>query len=423
MSVNYYSRGVSPLSRRATATAWRGKRKAMWPLCEDSVEARPCRGHCPPVLQRGHPGGHSGSAFERRPRVVLHRDSQLGRRDEPQAAAGRPRGYAQHSDTFHPLSFTSTVECDPPNCKIYRFHGFICHPTGEKVPITSDNLLLRDCVLKNADFVEGIVVYAGFETKAMLNNNGPRYKRSRLERFMNRDIVWCIVILLVLCSVGAIGCALWLRSFENRKEVIFIPYEQENRYIPAVEGFIAFWTYIIILQVMIPLSLYVSIEIIKLGQVFHIHEDIELFDERSNRRLECRALNIPEELGQVQYIFSDKTGTLTENHMVFRRCTIGGRDYNHHHPSVSEAEENDIKIRSYSCGSKPSKDDTVFTLNPQLQRELSNMEYQLRMDGSGQQLFLSPESQRVQEFFLLMATCNTVIVSKYPPQGHSEFQP
>lgn len=324
------------------------------------------------------------------------------------------RGYAQHRDAFHPLSFTSTVECDPPNCKIYRFHGFICHPTGEKVPITSDNLLLRDCVLKNADFVEGIVVYAGFETKAMLNNNGPRYKRSRLERFMNRDIVWCIVILLVLCSVGAIGCALWLRSFENRKEVIFIPYEHENRYIPAVEGFIAFWTYIIILQVMIPLSLYVSIEIIKLGQVFHIHEDLELFDERSNRRLECRALNIPEELGQVQYIFSDKTGTLTENHMVFRRCTIGGRDYNHLHPSVSEAEENDIKIRSYSCGSKPSKDDTVFTLNPQLQRELSNMEYQLRMDGSGQQLFLSPESQRVQEFFLLMATCNTVIVSKYP---------
>lgn len=324
------------------------------------------------------------------------------------------RGYADQSDAFHPLSFTSTIECDPPNCKLYRFHGFICHSSGEKVPVTSDNLLLRDCVLKNADFIEGIVVYAGFETKAMLNNNGPRYKRSKLERFMNRDIIWCIVILLVLCSVGAIGCALWLRSYENRKEVIFIPYEQENRYIPAVEGFIAFWTYIIILQVMIPLSLYVSIEIIKLGQVFHIHEDIELFDERSNRRLECRALNIPEELGQVEYIFSDKTGTLTENHMVFRRCTIGGRDYNHRHPSVSEAEESDIKIRNYSYGLKPSKDDTVFTLNPQLQKELSSMEYQLRIDAGAHQIFLSPESQRVQEFFLLMATCNTVIVSKYP---------
>ncbi|CAN8006374.1 unnamed protein product [Ixodes hexagonus] len=320
------------------------------------------------------------------------------------------------SEMFHPLSFTSTVECDPPNCKIYRFHGFICHPSGENVPVTSDNLLLRDCVLKNADYIEGVVLYAGFETKAMLNNSGPRYKRSKLERFMNRDIIWCIVILLFLCSIGALGSALWLRSYEHRREVIFIAYEHDARYNPAIEGFIAFWTYIIILQVMIPLSLYVSVEIIKLGQVFHIHEDIELFDERSNRRLECRALNIPEELGQVEYIFSDKTGTLTENHMVFRRCTIGGRDFNHHHPSVPEGEDNDVKIRSYTyCPKPPTKhDDTAFTLNPQLQRELSSMEHQLRLDTGRQEVALSRESQRIQDFFLLMATCNTVIVSKYP---------
>ncbi|EEC05352.1 ATPase, putative, partial [Ixodes scapularis] len=292
--------------------------------------------------------------------------------------AAKVEGFAgKLSEVFHPLSFTSTVECDPPNCKIYRFHGFICHPSGEKVPVTSDNLLLRDCVLKNADYIEGVVLYAGFEAKAMLNNSGPRYKRSKLERFMNRDIIWCIVILLFLCSIGALGSALWLRSYEHRKEVIFIAYEHDARYNPAIEGFIAFWTYIIILQVMIPLSLYVSIEIIKLGQVFHIHEDIELFDERSNRRLECRALNIPEELGQVEYIFSDKTGTLTENHMVFRRCTIGGRDFNHHHPSISEG---------------------GF----------------LRLDMGCREVVLTRESQRIQDFFLLMATCNTVIVSKYP---------
>ena len=48
-----------------------------------------------------------------------------------------------------------------------------------------DNLLLRECVLKNTDFVEGIVVYAGHESKAMLNNGGPRYKRSKLERQVN----------------------------------------------------------------------------------------------------------------------------------------------------------------------------------------------------------------------------------------------
>lgn len=80
---------------------------------------------------------------------------------------------------------------------------------------------------------------------------------------------------------------------------------------------------------MIPLSLYVTIEIIKLGQVYFIHSDTNFYDKSSDRKLECRALNITEELGQVEYVFSDKTGTLTENNMVFRRCTIDGVDYNH----------------------------------------------------------------------------------------------
>lgn len=49
------------------------------------------------------------------------------------------------------------------------------------------------------------ICFTGHETKAMLNNSGPRYKRSKLERMMNWDIVWCVVILLVLCFIGAVG--------------------------------------------------------------------------------------------------------------------------------------------------------------------------------------------------------------------------
>jgi phospholipid-translocating ATPase len=59
---------------------------------------------------------------------------------------------------FEPSTFKSV---DGPTTKIYRFHGAIVHPTGERVPVGTENLLLRECVLKNTDFVEGIVVYAG----------------------------------------------------------------------------------------------------------------------------------------------------------------------------------------------------------------------------------------------------------------------
>ncbi|KAK7880413.1 hypothetical protein WMY93_032947 [Mugilogobius chulae] len=64
-------------------------------------------------------------------------------------------------------------------------------------------------------------------------------------------------------------------------------------------------------QVLIPISLFVSIEIVKICQVYFIHNDLDLYDEETDSHLQCRALNITEDLGQMQYIFSDKTGTLT----------------------------------------------------------------------------------------------------------------
>lgn len=220
----------------------------------------------------------------------------------------------------------STVEVERPSTKIYRFNGAISHPNGVRIPLSSENLLLRECFIKNTDYVEGIVVYAGHETKAMLNNGGPRYKCSKLERKMNTDVIWCVLVLLFLCCAGAVGCKLWLDHYSDvYKFVPFIPYADK----PAYEGLLIFWTYIIALQVMIPVSLYVTIEMTKLLQVYHIHQDIEMFDPETNTRAECRALNIPEELGQINYLFSDKTGTLTENKMVFRRCTVGGVDYDH----------------------------------------------------------------------------------------------
>lgn len=280
------------------------------------------------------------------------------------------RGFLDLRDSFQPSKFRSVVEVDQPSTRIYRFHGAVVHPNGGRVPVSTENLLLRECVLKNTDFIEGIVIYAGHETKALLNNGGPRYKRSRLEKQMNRDVKWCVVILLVLCVIGAFGCRFWLSAYTGLTVVPFLPVVQE----PVYESILTFLTFVIIFQVMIPLSLYVTIEMAKVGQVYHIGHDPVLLDTETGRKAECRALNITEELGQVQYVFSDKTGTLTENKMLFRRCVVSGQDYSH----------------------------------------MGDNENLLPCSRLKEDLLISTFRHRLQEFLIVLATCNTVVVNSQP---------
>ncbi|XP_049918303.1 probable phospholipid-transporting ATPase VD isoform X2 [Epinephelus moara] len=368
-----------------------------------------------------------------------------------------PQGVEFNLENFH-----SRIECENPNNDLSRFRGYMEHPSGVRVGLHNGNLLLRSCTIRNTETVVGIVVYAGHETKAMMNNSGPRYKRSQLEKRLNTDILWCVLLLIIMCLTAAIGHGLWLK---NLKDPIFLVDKETS---PALAGFYVFWTMIIVLQVLIPISLYVSIEIVKLGQIYFINNDLALYNKQLDSRIQCRALNITEDLGQIQYLFSDKTGTLTENKMVFRRCSIFGVEYPHEENGrrleVYEAEKSEAAGRSVtlksgcsgkslSCRSLSCKHSSVslHTLTAESEEEEEHLSSHMQPRTSAfcsrvaREVMPDPELVRklnwlcspvlalsdgssgtsssleltyITDFFLALAICNSVVVSSPSQPRH-----
>nr|KAF6266994.1 hypothetical protein mPipKuh1_008600 [Pipistrellus kuhlii] len=238
------------------------------------------------------------------------------------------RGFSEPASAFDPLTFTGVVECERPNNDLSRFRGCVTHSDGRKAGLHRENLLLRGCTVRNTEAVVGIVVYAGHETKALLNRSGPRYKRSKLERQMDRDVLRCVLLLVGLCLVSAVGHGAWVRR--HQEEALFwVPEADGSSRSPATAAAYSFLTTVVLLQVLVPVSLYVSLEVVRLCQAQLLQQDAGLNDAGADARPRCRALHLAEDLGQVRHVFSDKTGTLTENRLAFRRCSVAGCEYAH----------------------------------------------------------------------------------------------
>lgn len=183
--------------------------------------------------------------------------------------------------------FNVKILAEKPHKDIYSFKGLMSCSKGNE-GLSLDNTLWANTSL-TAGTIFALVMYTGKETRSQLNNRSARAKFGILDKEVDR---LSMILFGLMVLIGLI--------------TLILSWQFNKWYVVLVR-------YIILYSSIIPISLRVNLDMAKLYYCYFIYKDKDMPDTVA------RNSTIPEELGRIEYLFSDKTGTLTQNFMIFKK--------------------------------------------------------------------------------------------------------
>ncbi|RDB16619.1 Phospholipid-transporting ATPase DNF1 [Hypsizygus marmoreus] len=321
------------------------------------------------------------------------------------------------------------LDSEPPHQNLYLYHGVLRYKdtgTGEQKqePVTINELLLRGCSIRNTNWVIGLVVFTGADTKIMLNGGDTPSKRSKIEKETNFNVIVNFGILTLMCLVAAIFSG--LEDSKTGTSASFFENGSDPTSSYIVNAIVTFVSCLIAFQNIVPISLYISIEIVKTIQAYFISQDVEMYYQPYDTPCVPKTWNISDDLGQIEYVFSDKTGTLTQNIMEFQKCSVNGIAYGE---GVTEAQRGAATREGKADSLDPQElNEKLATLKHQM---ITTMEraFKNRYMQADKLTLVSPKlaedltnrnsEQRANliAFFRALALCHSVLADRPDPEG------
>ena len=322
----------------------------------------------------------------------------------------------QFSETREQInSFSFAITTKMPNEFIYQFNGTVYNVDSkgnlknkkDYIFVDFNSFLLRGSKLKQTEYIIGSVIYIGPHTKSMINSPKAKSKHSSVEKIMNIQIVSIFCLQILLSFIASLANHFLVEKNKNNLGYIFLEIVNKKKSINDVnEMHTIMGTWILIFTNFVPISLLVTMEIVKFFQGIMMGWDIEMVDKKRFISAKVQASTLNEELGQIKYIFSDKTGTLTKNHMNYKAMSIGLNFYG----EIENSVKNDNVIKN---------NDNILKDN---YGDIENVDF--KDDNFLNDLKNRNKDDLIDHFLKCLAFCNTVIIDskKFMKSNLIEYQ-